>query len=740
MLILIKLGNTFPTFATSDLVKVYTKISTFRQTLAIDFLNHKDDLSIIRVSLEQIFTNTLDKSRISILFKLINWITNFFEQIDNSKPLTNIENEPLVEIDIYDQLRVATFEYFETRKKRTNPEFMDSIGENGGLIHKSSVVGCSDTLAYGKNRVQCLKKYIKLVKRPTIEYIGLDFLEPLIGLLNRAVPVLKNTDIHEFATIFGFTLRGPNIKEELLNKLIAVKSKIPTQLYLELYQTRNAYSLEPDISTVSPENPVSNPVTSLPNLDTTESSSITVPLTNLNTEYERFGFLLNEIRENEDDIKKLTKNINDLEQASGRDRLLKIDRELSALASKIDSKLKDNNIEEDFNAKLLLLTSKLDELDLSDSANVNAVLRSKIEEFEKVLSQMLENNQAKTTTQNNDLMMLKNDINAIKAGLNNAIAMFNDEKNKLQMLLSPLNKLSSDVESMKLKLQTLESTQSQNTNIQSNTRNAHQIISMSLLVDTINNLIIKCEHIKLLLSKPKESNLIPSFLKNEQLKYVYFSHDVPNIFVIDWEYYDDKIDQYLITPIPICDINNCYLFTKKGFGNRTEMFVRSECIRIIENEYFCKKEKQNIKCPLYSTSCELIETIDFQPPKMINETHLSLFTTGRNMILSKELPIFSNILLSFNKDTTFTVNETEFFATEFEQNELIQMVQLKLQNNIWKIDLYKVVYGCLGFGLSSLIIAIVTIIIVKYKKKQTRLVRVNRSRVYFDPSVHETSM
>ena len=81
MLILIKLGDTFPTFATSDLVKVYTKISKFRQTLAIDFLNHKYDLSMIKVNLEQIFTNTLDKSRISILFKLINWIINFFEQI-----------------------------------------------------------------------------------------------------------------------------------------------------------------------------------------------------------------------------------------------------------------------------------------------------------------------------------------------------------------------------------------------------------------------------------------------------------------------------------------------------------------------------------------------------------------------------------------------------------------------------------------------------------------------------------
>ena len=43
---------------------------------------------------------------------------------------------------------------------------------------------------------------------------------------------------------------------------------------------------------------------------------------------------------------------------------------------KIESKLKYWNInEEEFNRKLLLLASKLDELDLSDTANVNVQLK-----------------------------------------------------------------------------------------------------------------------------------------------------------------------------------------------------------------------------------------------------------------------------------------------------------------------------------------------------------------------------
>ena len=45
---------------------------------------------------------------------------------------------------------------------------------------------------------------------------------------------------------------------------------------------------------------------------------------------------------------------------------------------------------------------------------------------------MLEKNQLKNSEQNENLIMLKNDVDNIKLALSNSITMFNDERNKLQ--------------------------------------------------------------------------------------------------------------------------------------------------------------------------------------------------------------------------------------------------------------------------------------------------------------------
>ena len=50
------------------------------------------------------------------------------------------------------------------RKRKSVPEFLDSIGENGQFIDKTTVavVGCSNSILVGKNRIQCLEKFFKL--------------------------------------------------------------------------------------------------------------------------------------------------------------------------------------------------------------------------------------------------------------------------------------------------------------------------------------------------------------------------------------------------------------------------------------------------------------------------------------------------------------------------------------------------------------------------------------------------
>ncbi len=389
---------------------------------------------------------------------------------------------------------------------------------------------------------------------------------------------------------------------------------------------------------------------------------------------------------------------------------------------------------------MLLLTNKLEELDLSDTKGINVQLKSKITELERILANMLENNHAKTTSENNEILTLKADVDAIKKALSESITIFNEEKDKLKLFVEPIKKLSSDVEKLKFTLENWDDTNPQGITINDDSQRTHEMISKFLLVDAINKLIVECEHIKLLLSKPKESKYIPNFLNNAQIKYVYFSPAIPNIFVVDWEYYDDLENVYLIDPIPICDLKQCYLFVKQGFGNDTKMFQKSDCIKIIQDEYFCKN-KINIKCPVYSKSCEIFDTVDFQPPKMVNNTHLSIFTTKQTKVLSYNLPLYTNILMSFDEDTTFKIDETEFFAMEFEQNETVKMVHLKIQDSLWSVTLYDIVMGCFAFGLTSLTITIISIVIVKYrKKKQTGLVRVNRSRVYFRADTNETSL
>ena len=158
-----------------------------------------------------------------------------------------------------------------------------------------------------------------------------------------------------------------------------------------------------------------------------------------------------------------------------------------------------------------------------------------------------------------------------------SITIFNEEKDKLKLFVEPLKKLSNDVEKLKLTSNNWDSTNFQSFTVNEDSQKTHQIINKFLLVDATNKSIVECEHIKLLLSKPKESKYIPSFLNNVQTKYVFFSPAIPNKFVVDWEYYDDLENDYTINPIPICDFNQCYLFAKQGFGNETKMFEKQLC-------------------------------------------------------------------------------------------------------------------------------------------------------------------
>ena len=74
----------------------------------------------------------------------------------------------------------------------------------------------------------------------------------------------------------------------------------------------------------------------------------------------------------------MKENINKLENTTGIDQLLKLEQEFLVLEKRIEERLNtDDNSIDDYNTKLLLLTNKLEELDLSDTKGINVQLKSK---------------------------------------------------------------------------------------------------------------------------------------------------------------------------------------------------------------------------------------------------------------------------------------------------------------------------------------------------------------------------
>ena len=141
------------------------------------------------------------------------------------------ENESIVQIKIFETLKNIITNFSGLRNKRQGTtNIIISIGKDNEYIKMMWVPGCSPEL-YGRNKISCLKKFLNLVKIPISNYIGTDLLNPLINILNRPISFATTSNIQEIGEICNLRLQGPNYHEELLNKLIGIREKIPTNEY-----------------------------------------------------------------------------------------------------------------------------------------------------------------------------------------------------------------------------------------------------------------------------------------------------------------------------------------------------------------------------------------------------------------------------------------------------------------------------------------------------------------------------
>ena len=766
--------QSFPTFHQGDPVSIYKTISKYQQSFSVDFLDKTDDLVTLKNSLSLLLSPENDEIYIKPLFSLLKWIKNYFVKIKmlQTKPAYVYESESNVQIKIFETLKNFITDFSGIRNKRQGAtNIIISIGKDNEYIKMTEVPGCSPEL-YGRNKIACLKKFLNLVKTPISKYIGTDLLNPLINILNRPISIATTSNIQEIGQIFNLRLQGPNYREELLNKLIGIRENIPTNEYTGLIKNINDQTVDTFPNTESDDNGVSllqiltevsqneADIRKLQNqVSDTDFSEQKQKLSQLENRLSELTNrldtvkqadlnlkILSEISENEGDIQVIkehlsnTGNLNDQ-----KEKLQQVEANLLELTNKIESQLQTVlNTRPNYDAKLSELSLKLNELKLSDKTTDNSVVNLKIEELEKSIFNILNSNVQKSDEHNSDLLTLKNSIAEIKYSLSKNIQQLNEDKTHLLSIVSPLRNLQSEIDSLKIKIETMNQGSSI-TKI-----NSEQKIPLSNeqdLLDLLNNAIFDCRNIKTLLSNSKSSIFLPSILDDKHIRSLSISALQPNSFFLQWDYYDDLLYENLIIPLPICDENRCYYFSKNGFGNETGFYDSGRCTYIVENEYYCNFKKEKMSCAEYERDCEIVKsTMIFHDPLVLNDTHTLLFTRNptiiKNDLFIEKLDLLTNYIVSFNLNTTFFVNNMEYDADGFDQKEQIKLTKLMMmEKHFWTLNMYNIIAGIAIFILASLIILFTTILAVKKCKKQNEntAIRINRSRIYYSASRQQTS-
>ena len=152
-------------------------------------------------------------------------------------------------------------------------------------------------------------------------------------------------------------------------------------------------------------------------------------------------------------------------------------------------------------------------------------------------------------------------------------------------------------------------------------------------------------------------------------------------------------------------------------------------------------------CIDYKKDCEIVKsTMTCHAPLVLNYTHTLLFTRNpaiiKSALFTEKLHLLTNYIVSFNINTTFFIDNMEYNADGFDQQEKVRLNKLMMiENNVWSLNMYNAIVGVAIFSLASLIVIFTTVLAVKKCKKQNEntAIRINRSRIYYRASRQQTS-
>ena len=248
------------------------------------------------------------------------------------------------------------------------------------------------------------------------------------------------------------------------------------------------------------------------------------------------------------------------------------------------------------------------------------------------------------------------------------------------------------------------------------------------------------------LKEPRQTHYFPDDLTLETIGPIEIYKFDENTIIVEYTYYDEDIYLLEIHPIILCNDNgNCHFYANKGYANTTHYYPEPECKFLSDSERLCLRPAQEITCWSYSPNCSAVAGVVYKGPTQINTTHVSVFATNQDVTINSiNLDLLTNYIISFKEKTTLTIQGKIISLLGFTQKDQVQALKLKIVHRniietIWMENGTNILIGLGSISLSGTMIAIIIYVYIKKRKNPSaqRMVRINRSHVYFSPALQD---
>ena len=207
----------FPVYIKGSEKLVYTLQKELNTEIRLEGYDNSIRTNLIKLTLE-----TTESEQSYIWTNILKLIKKFVETIDKITMLPSYDSNIISEVITISLEKTLGaierhFHRIEKREELSTPfRSFRSISTENNYLDMTAVVGCSSVVEYNKRKFTCIKRFVNLIRKPIVDYIGSDMVFPILKLIDRQISEISNLEIKQLSIVLNLENGS---KEELINFL-----------------------------------------------------------------------------------------------------------------------------------------------------------------------------------------------------------------------------------------------------------------------------------------------------------------------------------------------------------------------------------------------------------------------------------------------------------------------------------------------------------------------------------------